>query len=67
LTTASNRWSPTAASRESSSVTSPVSQVTPSGFGRAALSFPRFSTETDIPLSTESRTQDALIVPVPPR
>jgi len=66
LTTASNRWSPTAASREASSVTSPVSQFTPSGFGRAALLRPRFSTATDIPLATDSRTQDALIVPVPP-
>ena len=49
-----------------SSVTSPVSQVTPSGSCRAALLLPRFNTETDIPLSTERRTQDALIVPVPP-
>ena len=55
-----------AARREASSVTSPVSQVTPSGMSRAALLLPRFSTETDIPLSTERRTQDALIVPVPP-
>ena len=55
-----------AARREASSVTSPVSQVTPSGMSRAALLLPRFSTNTDIPLSTERRTQDALIVPVPP-
>jgi hypothetical protein len=66
LTTESNRWSPMAASSEVSSVTSPVSQVTPSGSGRAALLLPRFSTNTDIPLSTERRTQDVLIVPVPP-
>jgi hypothetical protein len=45
---------------------SACSQVTESGSERCLTLLPRFSTYTDMPAATDRRTQDALIVPVPP-
>jgi hypothetical protein len=64
--TAPNSRSPRALRTESASLTSACNQVTLSGSARCLTLRPRFSTCTDMPASTDRRTQDALIVPVPP-
>ena len=66
FTIASNDRPSSAAVSAASSVTSPVIRSTPSGSSRCLALLPRLSTATRMPLSTESRTQEALIVPVPP-
>jgi hypothetical protein len=67
LTTASNDRPPRTLLSASSSVTSATSVSTVSGSRRPRSLWPRLTTVTRMPVSTDSRTQEALIVPVPPR
>jgi hypothetical protein len=66
VTTQSNSRPANASRIESASPTSAVSGVTSWGSGRRAAERPRLMTETSIPWRTDSATQDALMVPVPP-
>ncbi len=65
FTTASNRWSPSTSARAARSDTSAWRRVTLSGIGLPPV-VPRLSTVTSNPCSTASRTQEALMTPLPP-